>query len=247
MKMQQSDFGARWRKRFEAYGDSGTGDAEIAGWSANGLATRFASFQAVFGGDVQGSVWLDVGCGAGTYSEYLTERGIKVFGLDYSLPSLRKANARYSGPSGWVVADALQLSVRNDAVDGVVCFGVAQAVDDIEQLIGELVRVARPGGQIWIDALNSRCLPLVWRNLLSSFKGEPGRLRFDSMANIKTALDFHGAELVRVHRLVVLPVRFKWLQDSLNRVIRIAGWLSPFMSIFCHALVVEARVGKRVP
>jgi len=243
--MKQTGFGAQWRKRFEAYGDSGTGDAEIAGWSANGLATRFSSFKSVWRGSAEGAVWIDIGCGAGTYTEFLAESGVKVFGFDYSFPSLCKARARYEGPSGWVVADAMQLAVRSDAADGVVCFGVAQAVDDIEQLVGELVRVTRPNGQIWIDALNSRCLPLALTKLMSDLRGEPGRLRFDSVTNIRKVLHTHGAELVRIHRLVVLPVRLKFLQDALNRVIRLAGWISPFLSPLCHALVIEARVAER--
>jgi len=242
--MDQSDFGAQWRKRFEAYGDSGTCDAEIAGWSANGLATRFANFQSVWNGDAPGAVWLDIGCGAGTYTEYLSECRVQAFGFDYSLPSLRKARARYDRPSGWVVADALQLAVRTDSVDGVVCFGVAQAVEGIDQLIKELVRVTRPGGQIWLDALNSRFLPSAFSSLVSRLTGATSRLRFDSVEDIRRALEARGAELVGVHRLVVLPERLKNVQDALNQLMRSSVWLSPFLSVFCHAFVIEARVGE---
>ena len=242
--MDQSDFGTQWRKRFEAYGASGTCDAEIAGWSANGLATRFANFQSVWNGGEPGAIWLDIGCGAGTYTEYLSERGVYAFGFDYSLPSLRKARARYDRPSGWVVADARQLAVRTDSVDGIVCFGVAQAVEGIDQLIKELVRVTRPGGQIWLDALNSRFLPSAFSSLVPRLTGATSRLRFDSVADIKRALEAHGAELVGVHRLVVLPERLKKVQDALNQLMRSSDWLSPFLSVFCHAFVIEGRVGE---
>jgi len=239
----QSDFGTQWKRRFEAYGDSGTGDAEIAGWSENGLATRLANFKSSWRGDKAGAVWLDIGCGAGTYTDYLAASGVISFGLDYSFPSLRTAQGRYERPCAWLVADALQLPIAGGSVDGVVCFGVSQAVGDIEGLIRELVAITRPGGRIWLDALNAKFLPSVMNSLVSRLSRKPARLRVDSVAEVRRILDSHGAKLVNVHRLVILPARLKFLQDVLNRLLRSAGWLAPLLSFVCHAFVIEAQVG----
>jgi ubiquinone/menaquinone biosynthesis C-methylase UbiE len=188
-----------------------------------------------------GELWIDVGCGAGTYTDLLVQRGAVALGFDYSLPSLQQARSRYAGPSGWVVADGLNLPAATACADGVVCFGVMQAVSDSRTLIAELVRITKPGGQVWIDALNARFLPTVFKALRAKFTRRSGRLRFHSAKDIDILLRQNGAELVGVYRLAVLPDRLRILQRLINGALRAWPPIAPMLSVFCHALVIEAR------
>ena len=129
------DFQARWKADFEQRGTSFDDDAGIAGWTTSGLLTRFRSFCRLWTGARRNTLWLDVGCGAGTYTRFLAEDGLVVIGIDYSLPTLVKARARSDPGISWVTGDATRLPIREGSVDGVLCFGVLQAVAATEPVL----------------------------------------------------------------------------------------------------------------
>src|SRR5207237_423577 len=54
-------------------------------------------------------VYLDVGCGAGTYTRWLSDQGLQVVGLDYSQPTLKKARQRMSPGIPLCAGDATRL------------------------------------------------------------------------------------------------------------------------------------------
>ena len=101
--MPRSTFEEIWRKRFTERGRVYDDDAAIAGWTESGLEVRLRHFQRVWRGDTAGARWLDVGCGAGSYTRYLASQGVAPVGVDYSLPSLQKARAAVALPRfpGW--------------------------------------------------------------------------------------------------------------------------------------------------
>jgi ubiquinone/menaquinone biosynthesis C-methylase UbiE len=141
-------FESRWRERFSWYAEQFDDDASIAGWSATGLATRLRQFVRAFGDRGRGERWLDAGCGAGTYSRYLAERGAQVLGLDYSAVTARKARERALPGTSFCVGDATRLPVKPASFDGAICLGVTQALAASEPLVSALaarrsVRVIR--------------------------------------------------------------------------------------------------------
>jgi phosphatidylethanolamine/phosphatidyl-N-methylethanolamine N-methyltransferase len=95
---------------------------------------------------------LDVGVGTGiSLSHYA--RDIRVVGVDYSEPMLRKAHERMQeGNLGHVeglsVMDAQRLGFRDGAFDAVVAQYVITAVPDPEATLDEFARVTRAGGEI---------------------------------------------------------------------------------------------------
>src|SRR5436190_11630124 len=155
------EFERKWKERFAEYGTLYDDDAGIAGWSPTGLDTRFRHFVDAFGSAPIQGVWLDAGCGAATYSRFLATQGATVLALDYSFPSLVKASARSPDGLRFVAGDATRLPFHPATFDGVLCFGVTQALSDTEPVVRELAAVCRVGGQVWIDALNQWCLPHV--------------------------------------------------------------------------------------
>jgi 2-polyprenyl-3-methyl-5-hydroxy-6-metoxy-1,4-benzoquinol methylase len=97
---------------------------------------------------------LEVGCGAGRFTEVMLKAGARVFACDLS--SAVEANyencKQIAGTNYFVCqADALKLPVAPGSFDFVVCLGVIQHTPSPEQTIAALARYVRPGGTLAID------------------------------------------------------------------------------------------------
>jgi ubiquinone/menaquinone biosynthesis C-methylase UbiE len=200
------DFEATWRRRFEKFGREHETDADIAGWSEAGLRARFHAFLRSWQPNEPGALWLDAGCGAGTYARAMASAGQRVIGLDYSVPSLLKARARSGGGSVcWLAADVTRLPLAPSSCDGAICFGVLQALSDPERAVAELARVVRPGGRVQVDALNAHCVPDLLKRVIGKARADEGRLRFDSPRQLKEMFRRHGFERIRIGWIPILP------------------------------------------
>ncbi|MFA9460966.1 class I SAM-dependent methyltransferase [Thiohalorhabdus methylotrophus] len=236
------DFERQWRKRFERFADN-EDDAGIAGWSENGLDARFSHFRNHWRPGAPGGFWLDVGCGAGTYTRYMRENGKEVLALDYSLPTLKKARARVGGGAHWALGDASRLPLRRNSLDGVLCFGVTQALSESGPLVSELNRVVRGGGEVWVDGLNRGCALDFWARALRKMRGEEENVRFESPRGLAEELRRAGAERVELYWVPVFPSGWHRLQRFFNRY-----WVgrvldrTPFLgALVCHAFVLKGE------
>jgi phosphatidylethanolamine/phosphatidyl-N-methylethanolamine N-methyltransferase len=95
---------------------------------------------------------LDVGVGTGiSLPDY--RRDIRIVGVDYSVPMLKKAKLRViehglSNVEGLAVMDAKFLGFPDATFDAVVAQYVITAVPDPEATLDEFARVVKPGGEI---------------------------------------------------------------------------------------------------
>ncbi|ANB03760.1 class I SAM-dependent methyltransferase [Ectothiorhodospira sp. BSL-9] len=241
----RSQFEEVWRKRFTERGRLFEDDAGIAGWTDTGLETRLRHFQRMWPGDTAGAHWLDVGCGAGSYTRYLLEQGVAPVGADYSLPSVQKARLRSDATLQWLVADATRLPLKPGTMDGVMCFGVMQALSGPEKALSELVSATRPGGQIWIDALNRGCLTTLIKRLMARLRRRPLNLRYDDPWALAALLEKLGAEQVRLYWIPILPGRLSrfqpWVEsEPVHAILKHLPWLGALLS---HAFLVSAKRG----
>lgn len=242
--MKDTGFERRWRQRFLERGASLEDDADIAGWTHSGLNSRVRQFERLWrSADLAPGRWLDIGCGAGTYTRMLQAQGHAVWGLDYSTPSLQKARARSDAAIPWLAADINHLPLADAAFDGVLCFGVMQALSDSAPALAEIRRVLRPGGEAWVDALNLRCLPTAAREWRRHRQGRPPHLRYDDPAALRSTAESVGLVPGDLYWLPLAPGRLARLQPLLeNRGTRgflqalpIAGaWLS-------HSFILRMR------
>jgi SAM-dependent methyltransferase len=95
---------------------------------------------------------LEVGCGAGRFTEVLLQAGARVFACDLSVAV--EANFENCGDApGYFIcqADLRRLPVQPGAFDIVVCLGVIQHTPSPEETIDLLCRQVRPGGLLVID------------------------------------------------------------------------------------------------
>jgi SAM-dependent methyltransferase len=113
-------------------------------WSAR-LAPPFLDFVGVKRGDKV----LDVGCGTGTISLALAERGAETVGVDASQAYLDGARRLRSHPDvTYEHSDACRLQYPSGSFDTCVSTLAIDVIPDVELVATEMRRVTRPGGVV---------------------------------------------------------------------------------------------------
>jgi ubiquinone/menaquinone biosynthesis C-methylase UbiE len=249
MSSLDTDFKRRWRGRFEQFATHRDDDAGIAGWSASGLDARLRHFARTWPGAKPGDLWLDAGCGAGTYSRFLAKQGLQVIGLDYSLPTIVKAKQRTTADIQWSVADITQLPLKGSAFDGVLCFGVMQALANPEPAVREMARTLRSGGSVWIDALNTWCLPHLIERVTRRLHHRPMHLRYEMPKTLVKVMVESGFHRIHLYWLPILPTKWQWLQSFVETsVIRWCLRSIPLVgALVSHAFVLSAERMDQCP
>lgn len=98
---------------------------------------------------------LDVGSGAGFFSNEAARAGHKVTGLDVSETSLRVAELMdKTGLVRYVEGDAYRMPFAKESFDVVVALDLLEHVSDPEQIMSEMTRVLRPGGLLFFHTIN---------------------------------------------------------------------------------------------
>jgi ubiquinone/menaquinone biosynthesis C-methylase UbiE len=242
-----SKFEREWRARFEVFGRKHGDDAGIAGWSHTGLGARVRRFTSLWTmKDRSGELWIDAGCGAGTYTRLLEEAGARAIGLDYSLPAVQRAKARGTNAM-YLAGDVTRLPMRTASVDGVLCFGVSQATSSTRSVARELLRITKPGGEIWIDGLNCWSLASVASRVKRTLLRKKRHLRYERPGRAAEELRLAGATAVEMHWLPLAPPSAQWLQAIFDHAVtqRILRAVHPVAALLCHSFIVQGRRSDR--
>jgi SAM-dependent methyltransferase len=117
----------------------------------------------------QGGVALDVGCGPGSVTPSLARAagpdGLAL-GVDISKPMLARAVRAQAGPqTGFILADAQQLPLRDETVDAVVSIAALQLIPDPAAALTEMSRVLRPSGRLAVMVPTAGPAARLWRKL----------------------------------------------------------------------------------
>ena len=140
-----SAFGRQWKKFRKTQLDSYTG-----------TTISRDRLQRCLGDSVDilnGKSVLEVGCGAGRFTEVMLAAGARVFACDLSQAiEANYENCRDLSPNYFgCQADVLELPVAPRSFDFVVCLGVIQHTPSPEETISALARYVRPGGTLVLD------------------------------------------------------------------------------------------------
>lgn len=143
-------------------------DLDVVRDSYDRVADNYAEMVATTGmGDIRRHPWLkasvdafadsvaglgpvlDVGCGPGTVTAYLAERGLDVSGVDLS-PRMVENARRLHPECRFEVASATELDLAEESLGGVLgwwsLFNLPR--DVLPQVLGMFARALRPGGHL---------------------------------------------------------------------------------------------------
>lgn len=154
-------FEKKWQKMFDGMAKSGIKDFEKSIWTEHGAEGHERYFFHHFDNLKlkKGAKILDVGCGPGTYTQVLSDRGFKVCGIDFSKEMIKIAKKRDSlHRITYKQSSIYNLSFPNDYFDTVICIGVLQTTQNYKKALNELYRVTKPGGNFYLDALNKNSI-----------------------------------------------------------------------------------------
>ncbi len=134
---------------------------------------------------------LDFGCGTGNVTAHMEALGLSVTAADVAEAFLRKVEKRFAGNPAvrTVRINGTDLrEIPDGAFDVAVAYAVLHHVPEYLTLVGELVRVTRPGGVIMIDREAAACFwkptPLyrefaeLTAGLAAAQRGKPSWTRF---------------------------------------------------------------------
>ncbi len=111
---------------------------------------RRIEFVLRLGGFRRGERVLDLGCGAGWVSRELSERGVRVLGLDLSRRGLRTAGT-VAPEAAFVFGDGYALPFKDESLDGAVLSEVLEHLAHPEDVLREVCRTLRPGGKVVVS------------------------------------------------------------------------------------------------
>lgn len=101
-----------------------------------------------------GDKLLDLGCGAGVISEYVSDRtGAMVTGIDYAASAIAAATARTGDKRSrldFLQADLSALDLPVESFDAAIMIDSIYWVADTVEALSPIVRSIRPGGQLAI-------------------------------------------------------------------------------------------------
>ena len=96
-----------------------------------------------------GEVLLNAGCGTGEFNYYLRDRFRKSFGVDINVDDIATAKALTADQNiQFNTGDVTRLDFPDEFFDAVICVDVLEHVDHPAQVLRELRRVLKPGGQL---------------------------------------------------------------------------------------------------
>lgn len=123
---------------------------------------------------------LDVGCGAGSHSLFLQEKGLDVHAIDISQGAVSVAKAR-----GVLQVNQKDILDEKNTYDTILLLmngtGIFQELSQVSKYLSHLKTLLKPGGQILIDS----------SDIAYMYEDEDGGLWIDTNANYYGELDYY--------------------------------------------------------
>jgi len=105
----------------------------------------------------KGKRLLEVGCGTGHWTQFFSEYGFEVTGVDVSERTIDIAKSKNISNASFQIADGHSLPFPNETFDVTAAITTLEFVRDAESVVEEMVRCThKPAGQLLVGVLNAR-------------------------------------------------------------------------------------------
>jgi len=120
-------------------------------------AGHLAHLETVLGRPVAGLCLLNVGCGTGGFTVIARRAGARAVGVDPEADAVEicRLKALHEGGGAAALGAVEALPFRDGSFDIVYCFSTLEHVASVPAAVREMVRVARPGGAVYVHAPNA--------------------------------------------------------------------------------------------
>lgn len=115
-------------------------------------------------GDLSGKTVLSVGSGPAMDAGLILPQGGSFFGVDISLRMLEESRKQFAGNKqpALSAADMGRLPFRDAAFDYVICLGVIEYAQDVQQVLNEISRVLDRDGILIVSMQNKNSIYRWW-------------------------------------------------------------------------------------
>ena len=197
----------------EYYGSTGQKFASWIEWAVRfvgGRHVRFLARRVPQGGRI-----LDVGCGRGVLLRELVDRGFEAHGFEVSQAAADGVDPRVAMRIGDDLASA---GYPERSFDQVIVWHVLEHVPRPRDLLEEIHRIMKPGGEIVVAVPNFSSLQARWSGPAWFHLDPPRHLFHFSMAGLRQLLAETGFRVDSVHHFSLRQNPFGWVQSGLNKL-----------------------------
>ena len=123
--------------------------------------------------DVTGLCGVDIGCGEGTNTRQVAQRGAEITAVDFSPTFIRHAaQTEREAPLGirYLLASAVQLPFADHTFDFATSFMCFMDVPETERVLAEAYRIIKPGGFLQFS-ITHPCFDLPMRRKIRDAEG----------------------------------------------------------------------------
>lgn len=141
---------------------------------------------------IQGPL-LEIGCGQGATTERLMRRlpSVEMTALDFDPDEVARAERRLAGRAKVMQGDARKLAFPDASFATVVEMNALHHIAEWREVLPEVRRVLRPGGQFLFMDYTRRAMG----GLLANDRFQPGRFTASELAEALEAAGFHSVRV----------------------------------------------------
>lgn len=165
---------------------------------------------------------LDIGCGAGTLSLYLANKGHNVLGLDISSKAIKEClkskKALGLNNVDFRTLDFLAMKTKN-RYDAVLFTEVIEHLEDDSKALGSIHNFLKPSG-IMILSTPSDTAPLHKLGITKKFDEEVGHLRRYSLEEIQEIVRKSGFKIIETEKTEGILRNFLFINPLAGKLIR---------------------------
>jgi malonyl-CoA O-methyltransferase len=113
--------------------------------------------------DLQGKIFVDVGCGTGRWMLHAAQSGARTIGVDISLEMLQQAAFKPGLGGRLAIADMTKLPLADESADIVLCALTLGHSRDAAAVLAELLRLPRAGGRVVVSDFHPEAIRNGWK------------------------------------------------------------------------------------